>query len=109
MLVNPGGGSSAPQWTGTIEVVPGDLQASAPSFSAGGDQVTLALAMVLAWSDPGATGITNSGTAGAYSRLTTIWNKDLGVLGDEYQETSAALSTAGTKYQYDDYVVGNSY
>lgn len=109
MLVNPGGGSAAPQWTGTIQVVPGNLQASAPSFAAGGDQVTLAMAMVLAWSDPGGTGITNSGTAGAWSRLATIWNKDLGLLGEEYGETSASLSTAGTSYQQDDDSVGLAY
>lgn len=109
MLVDPGGGGAAPQWTGTIQVVPGNLQASAPSFSAGGDQVSLALAMVLAWSDPGGTGITDPGTAGAWSRLTAVWNKDLGVLGAEYAQTSGSLSTAGTSYQQDDDSTGMEY
>ncbi len=99
MELAPGGGGGAPAWTGSIQVVPGHLEASAPGFSAGGNQVLVAMASVLGWSDPGGPGITDAGAAAAWSRLATIWNGDLSNLSDEYLQVATALYGAAGSYQ----------
>jgi hypothetical protein len=100
-----GGGGPEPVWTGRIDVVPGDLEASAPAFSAASDQVTNAQIAMMCWQDGAGTGITNPAAAAAWSRLARIWTGDLGDLSNFLADISGQLSSAGAEYTYTDHTV----
>jgi hypothetical protein len=101
MLIGSGGGG--PTWNGSITVVPGELEATAPGFSAAGDQVLSVLASTtLPYSDAAGVGITDPGAAAAWSRLTTVWTRDLTDLSNGFGGLSGRLSTGGASYAAND-------
>jgi hypothetical protein len=95
-------GSDGPAWTGSIQVCPGDLEASAPAFSASGNQVLESAASLYPWGDAVAAGITNPAAGAAWSRLMTVWSADLMKLSNGLAGLGERLSSAGGSYQATD-------
>jgi hypothetical protein len=106
-LVRIGGGGGGPAWTGSIEVCPGNLEASAPAFAAASNQVSESWASVFPWQDPGGTGITDPTAGAAWARLVTVWSADLNTLSEGLNGLSERLYAAGGSYRAtDDGVMG---
>jgi hypothetical protein len=96
-------GGGGPVWTGSIQVVPGKLEATAPAFSAASNQVSESWASVFPWQDPGGTGITGPVAAAAWSRLVTVWSADLNTLSTGLDGLSTQLYSASGSYQATDH------
>jgi hypothetical protein len=106
-MVYVGGGGGGPVWSGSIQVCPGSLEASAPAFTAASNQVGESWASVFPWQDPAGTGITDPAAAAAWSRLVTVWSADLNTLSNQLEGLSLQLYAAGGSYQAtDDSVMG---
>jgi hypothetical protein len=106
-MVQIGGGGGGPVWTGSIQVCPGSLEASAPAFTAASNQVSESWASVFPWQDPAGTGITDPTAAAAWNRLVTVWSADLNTLSNGLAGLSEQLYAAGGSYQAtDDGVMG---
>lgn len=101
MRVDPGGGGG-PSWSGAIAVVPGELEASAPSFFAASSEVESALASVLPYTDAGVVGITDAVAASAFGRMAAIWSRDLEQLSADFGNVGAKLLAAGGAYSATD-------
>lgn len=99
-MVDAGGGG--PSWNGTIQVVPGNLEASSSGFDAAGNGVMDILASTMLDAVPEGVGITDPGAAAAWSRMTKIWTQDLENLSNTYSSMSLALVTSGQSYQHTD-------
>jgi hypothetical protein len=101
-MVYVGGGGGGPVWSGSIQVCPGNLEASAPAFTAASNQVGESWASVFPWQDPAGTGITDPAAAAAWSRLVTVWSADLNTLSNQLEGLSLQLYAAGGSYQATD-------
>lgn len=97
-MLEPDGGGGGPTWNGSITVLPGALSGASPSFSAASNQVTESMASVMPWNDPGGTGITDGAAGGAWSRLVTVWTKDLTTLSNGLGDLSYKLIAASGSY-----------
>lgn len=96
------GGGGGGLWNGTISVVPGDLEASAPGFSGAGDQVGLAMASTMGWNDPGGVGITDGKAGSAWAQLVNIWTGDLQGLQSDFYSVATALVVGAVDYHATD-------
>lgn len=97
-----GGGGGGQPWTGQIQVCPGDLEASSPGFSAASTQALVSWGSIQPWEGAASTGITDSGAAAAWERLTHAYLTDLNNLGNGLQKLSDDLFAAGGSYQATD-------
>jgi hypothetical protein len=101
MAYVPAGGGG-PVWTGSIQVCPGNLEASAPAFTAAGNQVAQSWASVFPWQDAGGAGITDPVAGAAWSRLVMVWSADLNTLSDGLEGLSLQLYAAAGSYEATD-------
>jgi len=108
VLAPGGGGGGGGYWDGTISVVPGNLEASAPGFSGAGDEVGLAMASTIGWGDPAGVGITDGQAGSAWGQLATVWGHDLGQLQETFYSVGEALIGAAVDYHATDTAVMNA-
>jgi hypothetical protein len=101
-MVQVSSGGGGPAWTGSIQVCPGNLEASAPAFAAASNQVAESWASVFPWQDPAGAGITDPTAGAAWSRLVTVWSADLNTLSNGLAGLSERLVAAGGSYQSTD-------
>jgi uncharacterized protein YukE len=95
-------GAGGPVWTGSIQVCPGNLEASAPAFTAASNQVAESWASVFPWQDASGAGITDVAAGAAWSRLVTVWSTDLNTLSDGLEGLSMQLYAAAGSYEATD-------
>jgi uncharacterized protein YukE len=105
--VSDGGGG--PSWTGTIQVVPDNLEASSGGFAAAGSGVLDIWAQTMLSASPEGAGVTDPGASAAFTRMASIWSKDLENLSDTYNDMSSSLFSAGGAYQHSDASAATSF
>jgi uncharacterized protein YukE len=106
---SPTPGSDAPEWTGRIDVDPGEIQAAAPGFASASDEVATGCQWVSVWADSAAAGLADSSAAAAWSRAMHLWTGDLGTLAKTLAQVAALLTDSGESYRRADQGAGTAY
>lgn len=96
------GGPHGAAWNGTISVVPGDLQVSAPGFSDAGDQVGSAMASTRGFGDTASSGITDARAGTSWTQLVAMSTAELTDLRDDLYAVGQAVEVSALQYHATD-------
>ena len=90
-------------------VVPGNLVASSSGFANASSGVTDLSVQSMMTASPEGAGITDPAASEAFTRMATIWTKDLDNLANVYETMGSNLFSAGDAYQQTETSTGASF